>query len=78
MKIERFQIFENEDINSTIDELKVKNNLLMILDSELYTEYPDREISRDGKNCAVDRIIEYFKKIGVDFELLSNSKKYNL
>ena len=70
------QTFEND--NLAIEELKVRNNLLMILDGELYTEYPDREISQDGKNCAVDRIIEYFKKIGVDFGLLSNSKKYNL
>jgi hypothetical protein len=68
--------FENE--NSAIDELKIKNNILMILNTELYTEGSEHFISEDGKNSAVDRIISYFQKIGVDFELLSNSKKYNL
>jgi hypothetical protein len=66
--------FEN-DKNNTIE-----NDLLNILNQELYTEnsYENAEISNDGKECAVKKIIEYLKKLGIDLNMYSNMKKYNL
>jgi len=70
--MKHLKTFENR-----IDNLDdIENDLLKILNKELYTSYGS--ITNDGMNCAVNEIIEYLKKLGIDLDLYSNSKKYNI
>jgi uncharacterized protein YpbB len=74
MKIKRF--------NENLEEYKSKleKDLMTILDQQLYTEqsYYGHEISLDGKNSAIEEIINYLEKEGLLTALNVDVKKYNL
>jgi len=75
MKVKRF----NENLEEY--KLQLKKDLMEILDGELYTEdyyEGDKVISRDGKNSAIEEIIEYLEKEGILTDLALDSKKYNV
>ena len=72
--MKHLKIFEHEVNNAHIN--KLEKDLLNILHQELYTI--DGEIAWSGKESAIEEIITYLKKLGIDFDLYFNTKKYNI
>ena len=73
--MKHLKTFENRTDN--LDNLE--DNLIKILKSKLCLSYiDDKSISDDSMYDAVDEIIEYLKKLGIDLNLHSDIKKYNL
>ena len=72
--MKHLKTFENSENKDNIN--KLKNDLLYILNQELYTS--DGEITWIGKECAVEEIVTYLTNIGIDFDLYFDSKKYNI
>lgn len=79
MKIKKFT--EQYSDNESIDDYLI-NKIYSVLDSELYMEYApytdDYIISNESKKKSAQEIFNILVEIGINFELLKNTGKYNL
>ena len=82
MRIFKFYENKNDDVLKTENDNIIYNKIHDIISNEIYTQdvkfSDDVEISPKSIENATKSVLKYLKKVGVDFDVIFNSNKYNL